>query len=208
MGIELKKKTGINLKKGTSISLEKKQKPITALSIGLNWGAIPRTGMLSKVLPRKSVDLDGSVAMFAADGKVMDVVSYRKLSSYDLAIIHSGDDLIGDSFGDDGRDNETININLKTVNKKVQTIVFFLNSYKMQDFASIPYSKIRIYDDENRIFATFNLSAEEKYAGYVSMVMGKIVKSSGRSWDFHAIGDPVSSKDLDSTVKLIKNVYV
>jgi len=208
MGIELKKKTGINLKKGSSISLEKKQKPFTRLSIGLNWGAIPRTGFLSSIMPDKNVDLDGSVAMFSASGKVIDVVCYRKLRSNDLAIKHSGDDLTGDTRGDDGMDNETINITLSRVDKKVQTIVFFLNSYKMQDFASIPYSKIRIYDENNAIFATFNLSAEEKYANHVSMVMGKIVRNSHKSWTFDAIGEAVSSKDLESTVKLIKNVYV
>ena len=94
MGIELNKKTGINLKKGSTISLIKEDKPFQTLSIGLNWGAIPRTGLLSKIIPGKGVDLDGSVVTLNERGRLVDIISYRKLVSKDRSIVHSGDCLL------------------------------------------------------------------------------------------------------------------
>lgn len=210
--ITLDKKTGINLKKGTSIRLEKNGIPLNNVCIGLNWGAIDRSPkILNHFLGSKTVDLDGSVGLFS-NGKCVDTVYYRKLISSDGSIKHSGDDLTGDMNGDDGLDNEVIVSRLSKVSRNVDQIVFFLNSYKKQDFAEIPYSKIRIYEGTpshvKEVLATFNLSSDDKYAGYISMVMAKIVKQADNSWKFHAIGEPVKSTSVRDTIKVIKERFL
>jgi tellurium resistance protein TerZ len=211
MSISLDKKTGINLKKGSSISLEKGGKKLEQVCIGLNWGAIEKKQFFGFFKERESVDLDGSVTMFDKKGNMIDTVYYRKLESNDMAIKHSGDDRIGDSGGDDDLDNEVIQINLNLVSPEVEQIVFYLNSYKGQSFSTIPYSKIRIFEGNRRnvveVFATFNLSSEDSFAGKVSMVMGKLVRKA-QTWEFKAIGEAITGKGINDTIAVIQKSYL
>jgi tellurium resistance protein TerZ len=210
--ISLDKNTGINLKKGTSISLEKEGVKLKHICIGLNWGAINKKGILRTITRRNiiPVDLDGAVSLFA--GKtIAETVYYRNLNSENGSVRHSGDDLTGDLEGDDGIDNEVITINLEKIQDYITSIYIYLNSYKGQDFGAIPYSKLRIFEGTpgsvNEVLATFNLSVEKKFNGYVSMVMGKLVKTSS-NWKFIAIGDPISPKDIEEIVGEIRAQYV
>ncbi|MCU0425320.1 MAG: TerD family protein [Candidatus Kapabacteria bacterium] len=219
MAIELNKKTGINLKKGSTISLEKDGKRLEHVCVGLNWGVIERTEKHSFLGFIKwedkqtwSVDLDGSVSTFAADKTYLDTVYYRKLHSDDGAIAHSGDDLTGDRNGDDGRDNEIIEIDLRRVDSRVQTIVLYLNSFKGQDFAAIPYAKIRVFEGSKHrvddVLATFNLASEAQFRGFVSMVMGKIVRKPNGNWEFVAIGEPAPVSGIEETIRFIGERYL
>ncbi|EAY29483.1 TerD family protein [Microscilla marina] len=211
MGISLNKKTGINLKKGSSISLEKQGKLLEEVCIGLNWGAIQKKALFGLVKTAHSVDLDGSVSMFDKDKNELDTVYYSKLQSKDGAINHSGDDVRGDAGGDDGIDNEIIEINLGKVTPEVEQIVFYLNSYNGQDFANIPYSKIRIFEGSRHkvddVFATFNLSADASFAGNVSMILGKLIRTRN-NWKFEAIGDAIPTKKIQDTIPYIKENYL
>jgi tellurium resistance protein TerZ len=211
MSISLDKKTGINLKKGSSISLEKEGKKLEQVCIGLNWGAIEKKQFFGFFKDKEAVDLDGSVSMFDRNGKMLDTVYYKKLQSFDYSIKHSGDDRQGDSGGDDDQDNEVIQINLTAVNPEVEQIVFYLNSFKEQSFSTIPYSKIRIFEGNRKnvveVFATFNLSAEESFAGKVSMIMGKLVRKA-HNWEFKAIGEAIAAKGINETIKVIQDSYL
>ncbi|MEM6297950.1 MAG: TerD family protein [Bacteroidota bacterium] len=211
MSIQLDKKTGINLKKGSKISLEKEGIPLQKVCIGLNWGRIRRKGLLS-VFGGTSVDLDGSVCLFDGKNNLLDTIYYRQLRSRDKAVIHSGDDLDGDLYGDDGKDNEVIQINLKKLNSEVKNLFFILNSFKKQDFATIPYAKIRIYEGTpqkvKHVLATFNVSADPKYSGYVSMVMAQLTRKPDKRWEFVSIGDPVPERNLAKTIQAIEKRYV
>ena len=199
--IALDKKTGINLKKGASIKLEKDGMRLKQICIGLNWGAIHKKGFFRSLTGSNtvSVDLDGAVSLFAGN-QLMETVYYRKLVSYNGAIYHSGDDLTGDLNGDDGLDNEVITIELPYVEPHIDSIYIYLNSYKGQGFGDIPYSKVRIYEGRpdyvNEVLATFNLSVEEKFKGYVSMMMGKLTRDNGSNWQFTAIGEPLSPRKI------------
>ena len=210
MNIDLRKKTGINLKKGSTISLEKKGVPLSSVCFGLNWGAIQRTGVSKFLFGNTTVDLDGSVTQMSG-GKHVDTVSFMKLSSTDGSIRHSGDDRTGDVDGDDGLDNEVIRINLSKVNPKVDTIWIYLNSYKHQNFAEIPFSKIRVYEGIpskiKDVLATFDLSSKPEFASYVSMIMGKLVRNGG-TWTFEALGEPIPAKNIQETVQFIKDKLV
>lgn len=209
--MDLTKKTGINLTKGSKISLEKNGTNLTEITIGLNWGAIKTPGFLGIFSSTESVDLDGTIAMFDAQGQWIDTVYYKKLVSSDKAVRHSGDDRSGDTGNPDEFDNETIYIELNKVNPKVDSIFIFLNSYKKQDFDTIPYSKIKIYEGNpntvKSIFATFNLSKEEDFKGKISMIMGKVERQN-TGWQFKTIGDALDAKNIDQTIDTILEKYL
>ena len=206
MALNLSKSTGINLTKGSSISLIKEGKKLDEVTIGLNWGAIKKTGLFSVFSSGpEMVDLDGSVAVF--EGKVLlDIIYYSKLLSKDGAVKHSGDDRAGDTGPEDDVDNETIHINLNRVNSRATSIFIFLNSYKKQDFQTIPYTKIRIYEGNPRfiksVFATFNLTSDPAFHGKVSMIMGKLSKDN-EEWKFDTIGEPIRATNIDETIEEI-----
>ncbi|NLR91196.1 TerD family protein [Flammeovirga agarivorans] len=206
MSVTLTKKTGISLKKGSSISLIKDEgNAIDYLRVGVNWGAIEKKtlfGLLNTNLP---VDLDASVTAFDHNMKEVYTVYYNKLRSTDGAIIHSGDDLDGDIGGDDGYDNETIQLELDRINKNVSQVFLYLNSYQKQDFADIPFSQVRIYSREDQI-AHFDLSSTKEYAGRVSMLMGRLYKI-GQNWKFEAIGQPIAALDINETIQHIQRNY-
>jgi len=211
MGISLNKKTGINLKKGSSISLEKQGKILEEVCFGLNWGAIQKKTLLGLLSGPKAVDLDGGVMMFNSANQKVDTVYFDKLISNDRAIVHSGDDLEGDAGPDDGKDNEVIEINLHQVSPDIEQIVFYLHSFKGQDFASIPYSKIRIFEgNKNRVedvLATFNLSADDAFAKKVTMLLGKLVRTK-QNWKFMAIGEPLETHSLQKAISIIQEKYL
>jgi tellurium resistance protein TerZ len=213
MGIQLNKKTGINLKKGSTISLEKEGKKLENVCVGVNWGAMQPKGFFSKIFnSAESVDLDASAAMFKEDGQLFDCVYYNNLRSKEGSIRHSGDDLTGDYGPDDDIDNEVLTLKLNAVDSRVNQIVFFINSYKSQDFADIPYSKIRIFEGlpkkPESVFATFNLSAEDAFAGKIAMLMGKMTRQSNNDWKFSAIGEPLEVKGIDQTIKQIQKRFL
>jgi tellurium resistance protein TerZ len=211
MSIELNKKTGINLSKGSSISLVKEERKLDEICIGINWGAIQKKFLISFFNETETVDLDGSVSMFDANGVMIDTVYYRKLLSKDQAIKHSGDDRKGDMDNADDFDNEVIQVNLRQVNPEIKQIFFYINSFKGQDFATIPYSKIRIFEGNPRevvsVFATFNLSAEKTFANKVSMIMGKLVRENN-GWKFVTIGEAIGARNIDETIKTIQEKYL
>jgi len=203
------KKTGINLSKGSKISLVKENRKLEQVCIGIDWGAIKKK-TLGIFKTETAVDLDASVVMFDENKRKVDVVFFNRLISTDGSVRHSGDDRSGDSEADN-LDNEIIFVNLAKVHPKIQTIVFFLNSYKNQDFQTIPYSKIRIFEGNKRevisVFATFNLSAEDSFTGKTAMVMGKLVRKND-DWDFQTIGEPSATSDLNHTIEDIRANYL
>ena len=200
----------ISLQKGQRISLEKDGGgALERLCLGANWGAIEKKGLFGK--KKVAVDLDASVALYDANKQLIDLVYFGQLAAKKGGIKHSGDDTEGDMDGDDGLDNEVITIDLSAVDSNAEQIVFILNSYKGQDFKEIPFASIRIYEGTpsrvDNIFATYDISNDEKFSGAVSMVMGKLYKNNG-SWKFSAIGDTTTDKKLEKIVTTIQQKYL
>lgn len=222
----------INLKKGQNIDLTKKSSSgstsnLTQFCVGVNWGVIEGSyeieetkggflgfgGTKAKVTKhfKTPVDLDASCAIIDSNGNLIDVISFKQLVSKDGAVVHSGDDREGDLDGDDGLDNEIISVNLSKLSSSANKIVFFLNSYKKQDFATVPFASIRLYEGTpekvTSIFATYDISADPSFKGFVSMIMGSLNIVNGE-WKFNAIGDPVPAKDLQETIEIIIKKYI
>ena len=199
------------LEKGQRINLEKSNgSKLTNICVGVNWGAIVKTGWFG-IKSTEAVDLDASCAEFDASGNVIDQVWFRHLNSNDGAIKHSGDDLTGDTDGDDGLDNEVITVDLTKLNPKVEKIAFVLNSFRGQDFKTIPFASIRIYEGTptsvKEVFATYDVANDAAFAGSVSMVMGVFYKSNGE-WKFNPIGEPTKDRTFEQTLETVKQRYL
>jgi tellurium resistance protein TerZ len=192
----------INLEKGQRISLEKEGGgTLDYIEIGVNWGAIEKKGFFGgKKLV--AVDLDASVGMFDGQGGLVDQVWFRQLKSKCGSILHSGDDRVGDTGGDDGEDNEVIQINLNKVPSNVTTLALILNSFSMQNFSEIPFAGIRIHNGKagtSSVFATFDVANDPTFSGKVSMIMGSVYRHDN-SWKFRSIGAAITEKDLQASL--------
>lgn len=217
----------INLTKGQKIDLRKSSgESLTNFCVGVNWGAIETKGFLGLSKNVVEVDLDLSCVLIDDQNKLHDHLysplyklevlqqfglSKGKLLSVDGALKHTGDDLAGDTGGDDGLDNEIITVDLSKVDAKVNQIFFFLNNAGKEDFSQIPYAKIRMYEGTptNVVseFASYNVSADSQYVNRRSIIMGKLYRHNGE-WKFSAIGDPTTDTFLGQTIQKIVQSYV
>ncbi len=201
----------INLQKGQRIDLAKKSgETLSQFCVGVNWGAITKKNWLG-MTSMEAVDLDASCAQFDANGNCLDVVYFGNLKSADGAIKHSGDDLTGDTDGDDGLDNEIITVNLKNINPRTEKIAFVLNSFRGHDFKTIPFASIRIYEGTptmvKEVYATYDIANDSSFAGSVSMVMGVFYKRNGE-WKFNAIGESTNDRQLEGTLRTVTQKYL
>ncbi len=199
----------INLVKGQKIDLRKNDgSKLTSFCVGANWGAIEKKGFFGNK-KMEAVDLDLSVGTFDSNKNLINVIYFGNL--HEKGINHSGDDLTGDTDGDDGLDNEVISINLTEVPSHVDQIVFVLNSYQGHDFAIIPFASIRLYEGTpsriNKVVATFNIASDPQFAGYVSMILGKLYRRNGE-WKFSAIGQPTRDRKLQQTLETVQNRFL
>lgn len=217
----------IDLSKGQKISLVKTNgSTLMNFCVGLNWGSIQTSGgflgLGKKVI---DVDLDLSCILINEKKEMLDYIYspfYRvemlkrfglekgKLETVDKALKHSGDDLSGDTGGDDGLDNEIITVDLARVNKDVKQIFFFLNNVGKEDFSQIPFAKLRMYEGTptkvNETFASYNVSSEEKFKNRKALIMGKLEKVADK-WNFVAIGEPTEDSFIGETIQRILKSY-
>lgn len=199
----------ISLAKGQKINLKKSNgSDLNSFCIGANWGAIDKKGLFGG-MKKVAVDLDLSVGIFDNNKNLVDTVYFGKLQS--AGISHSGDDTTGDMDGDDGLDNEVIQINLNQIPANIDNVVFVLNSFQGQDFATVPFASIRLYEGTpsrvNEIVATYNIASDAKFAGYVSMILGKLYRRNGE-WKFSAIGEPTKDAKLTQTLQTVASTYL
>lgn len=198
----------INLAKGQKINLKKDNgSDLNSFCVGANWGAIEEKGFFGT--KKVSVDLDLSAGIFDSNKNLSQVVYFGNLKS--AGVSHSGDDTTGDVDGDDGLDNEVIQINISQIPADIDNIVFVLNSYRGQDFATIPFASIRLYEGTpsrvNEVVATYNIASDAKFSGFVSMILGKLYRRNGE-WKFSAIGEPTKDTKLEQTLQSVQRLYL
>ena len=212
----------INLVKGQRINLEKGGgTKLTNFCVGCNWGAVTKKAFFGLTTKVVDVDLDLSCLMFSSDGKEVDYIYsplYRglngKVDSIDRALHHSGDDLTGDTDGDDGLDNEIITVDLNKVSSNISSIVLFLNIYNNNeyqgDFSGIPYASIRMYEGTptkvKEVFAQYDVATKTESMGKRALVMGKLYRKGG-DWKFAAIGDAFEDKNIVKTLARVRKDY-
>lgn len=199
----------INLSKGQRISLAKEDgSTLDYIEIGVNWGAIQKKKLFGGT-KNVAVDLDASIGMLDASGTVTDIIYFGQLTSKCGSIKHSGDDRVGDTGGDDGQDNEVIQIDLKKVPGNVTQLAVVLNSFSQQNFGEIPFASARIHNGkagQGDVFATFDVANDATFSGRVSMILGSVYRHGGE-WKFRSIGTAIEARDLKSTLATFSKDY-
>lgn len=176
----------VNLDKGGKISLAKAaeqagiQGALTKLRVGLGWDTNKYDG-------GHDFDLDVSAFLTGASGKVekeQNFIFYNNLKT--AGVEHTGDNLTGDSEGDD----EVILINLPEVEADVQKISFSVTIHKaverQQNFGMVSNSYIRVVDDVSNI-ELLRYDLGEDYSIETALVVGELYRHNGE-WKFNAIG--------------------
>jgi tellurium resistance protein TerD len=178
----------VSLTKGGNISLTKEAgaSGLTNVTVGLGWDARTTTG--------EAFDLDASAILCNDAGKARgddDFVFYGHLSSGDGTVVHQGDELTGETAGDD----EKIKVNLAGVGADVDKIVFSASIYEAdkrgQSFGQVRKAYIRIVNDaDSSELARYDLS--EDASTEAAMVFGELYRA-GAEWKFRAVGQGYQS---------------
>ena len=171
----------VTLQKGGNVSLTKEAPGIQKLKIGLGWD--PR------VTDGTDFDLDASVFMIGADGKVVSdkhFIFYGNLNSPDGSVEHTGDNLTGDGEGDD----EIVNVDLRSVPADVKKLVFAVAIYEAdprgQNFGQVANAFMRVVNqDGDKEIARYDLS--EDYSVETALIFGEVYRHND-DWKFKAIG--------------------
>lgn len=186
----------ISLQKGQKIDLSKKDgSQLTNLVVGLGWQEAKQSGGLMGLFKQKvDVDIDASVIMLGADGKLPskeEVIFFNHKDHATGCVHHCGDNLVGGKMGG-MEDSEQVVVDLSRVPANIDRIVFVVNIYdcvaRKQHFGMVENAYIRIVDQGSKdTIASYNLT--EDYAGKTSMVVGEIHRQDG-TWKFTAVGQP------------------
>nr|WP_241844529.1 TerD family protein [Kitasatospora sp. CB01950] len=177
----------VNLVKGGSVSLEKAGKPyLASVRMGLGWEPANRG---------RGIDLDASVIAFDAKREKVDTAWFMKLSVFNGAIAHSGDNLTGKGGGDD----ESITVHLEGLPAEVCGLVFVVNSFSGQKFTDVKNAYCRLVDAATgEELVRFDLTQAEPRTG---VAMCKLVRQFSGEWVMTALGEYVDAKTARSMVK-------
>jgi tellurium resistance protein TerZ len=215
--MNLNKSPKFNLSKGDKINLTKDNGVIlNNICMGANWSAIDKVTKSffgGSKIEKISVDLDASCTIFDKDGNEVETISFsnQKSKTSKGFISHSGDDLTGDMDGDDGLDNEVIEVNLSKAPENSASVWFYLNSFSGQDFGEIPNVSLRIYEgtpsrvDDN--FAQMILQNDATFSGKRSVVLGKLYVHKGK-WKFESVGTATNDLTISEIIDTIKNTML
>lgn len=171
----------VSLSKGGNVSLEKAAPSMTKMIVGLGWDARSTNGV--------DFDLDASVFLLGADGKVIDdksFIFYNNLKSVCGSVEHTGDNLTGDGDGDD----ESIKINLSIIPTTVHKIAISVTIHdaenRGQNFGQVSNAFVRVVDEANgQEVIRYDLS--EDYSIETAMNFSEIYRHNNE-WKFKAIG--------------------
>jgi tellurium resistance protein TerD len=171
----------INLKKNQSINISEEVAGLNHIFVGLGWDIIDGDG----------IDCDVSVFMLNERHKIPTeghFVFFNNLTSSCGSVQHQGDNLTGEGEGDD----ESIFINLKEVDSRVDQLIFVVTIHeaeeKGQHFGLLENAFIRVYNqDDNNEICYYSL--EDDFNGYDSVQIGRLYRD-GTNWAFEALAMP------------------
>ena len=170
----------IELTKGERFNLSKETPDFSKIAIALGW-QVSQTA--------QNCDIDASVFMLAADGRIPDekyFVFYNNLTSPDGAVRHSGDSRNGQIDGDD----ETVYLDLSKINSAIQEIVFVVTIHEGQEnnqsFSQVTNAFIRLYNRETLSeLVRYNLN--QIFSQETALEFGRLYKKNGE-WRFQVVG--------------------
>ena len=170
----------IELTKGERFNLSKETPDFSKIAIALGW-QVSQTA--------QNCDIDASVFMLAADGRIPDekyFVFYNNLTSPDGSVRHSGDSATGQIEGDD----ETVYLDLSKINSAIQEIVFVVTIHegqeKNQTFSQVTNAFIRLYNRET-VSELVRYNLNQIFSQETALEFGRLYKKNGE-WRFQVVG--------------------
>jgi tellurium resistance protein TerZ len=161
-------------------------------------------GLAWDVTNGKVIDLDASAVMFDANLALLDIVSYRQLTSKDGSIRHSGDEREGDEAGDD----EVINISLPTVSPKTKYIGIVINSFSGHELDDVASASCHLFDPKTRAdIATYTLTNSKELDKHTALIMGCLYRGdSPAEWFLRIISCPTQGRTADKNVDKLREI--
>ncbi|MFJ4187493.1 TerD family protein [Kitasatospora sp. NPDC089509] len=177
----------VNLVKGSSVSLVKNGRPfLSSVRMALGWESAARG---------RDIDLDASCLAFDARHKRLETAWFMKLTIFNGAISHSGDNLVGG----DGGDDEAITVHLDGLPAEVHALVFVVNSFSGQNFTELRNAYCRLVDVRTEEeLVRFDLTHSEPRTG---VVMCKLVRRPSGEWEMTALGEFVDGKTARAMIE-------
>lgn len=187
----------VDLAKGQQIRLTKTSgDTLTLIRMGLGWKSAVRKGFLARLTAR-DVDLDASAVLFCGD-KPTDVVYFRRLTSDDGSVRHSGDNLTGGTG--QGEENEWILVSLERVPTHIDQIVFVATSFSGQTFDEVDSAFCRLVDETTgEELARYTLSGGGRHT---AQIMAKVQRT-GSGWTMTAIGSRAGGRTFQDLMPAI-----
>ncbi|WP_442591219.1 TerD family protein [Pedobacter sp. AW31-3R] len=184
----------IPLEKRKPISITKEQPGLNRIVAGLGWDPATVNG--------HSVDLDLSLFMLGADGKLVAdeyFIFYNNPASPDGSANYAGDSRGGEGDGDD----EVVNIDLSRIDPKVEFLYFAVTIDQCEErghhFGHVQHSYINIRNAaDNSVLCQYKL--QEHFTIEDSLIIAAISRNGG-AWDVEALGQAFSG-GLNTLVEL------
>jgi tellurium resistance protein TerD len=172
----------ITLKKGQKVDLTKSNPGLSKILVGLGWD-------VNKYDGGSDFDLDASVFMLGADGKVPsenEFIFYNSPKHVSGSVEYMGDNRTGEGEGDD----EQVKVNLSLVPANIEKIAFTVTIYdyeaRKQNFGQVSNAFIRIVDEtNNQELIRYDLS--EDFSIETALVIAELYRNNGE-WKVQAIG--------------------
>ncbi|GGU80671.1 TerD family protein [Kitasatospora aureofaciens] len=177
----------VSLVKGSSVSLVKNGRPfLSSVRMALGWESAARG---------RDIDLDASCLAFDARHQRLETAWFMKLTVFNGAIAHSGDNLVGG----DGGDDEAITVHLEGLPAEVHALVFVVNSFSGQKFTELRNAYCRLVDVRTEEeLVRFDLTQSEPRTG---VVMCKLVRRPSGEWEMTALGEFVDGKTARAMIE-------
>lgn len=176
----------INLQKGQRIDLTKSNPGLTSVIVGLGWDTNLYKG-------GHDFDLDASAFLQHENGRAKDekdFVFYNNLSTYDGAVVHTGDNRTGDGDGDD----EQIIINFEKIPTYINRIGITVTIHEAekysQNFGQVSAAYVRVQDaSNNQELLHYDLG--EEFSIETAVVFCEFYRQE-QEWKFQAVGSGFS----------------
>jgi len=171
----------IQLQKKQPVSLAKEMPGLQGFVAGLGWDPAVVNGF--------TVDLDLSLFMLGANGKMIAdefLVFYNNMESPDGSTTYPGDSRDGEGEGDD----EIIKVNLSKIDARVEFLYFTVtidqSEERQHHFGHVKNSYINIRNAaDNSILCQYEL--DESFTNEDSLVFAAVSRNNG-DWDVEALG--------------------
>ena len=146
-----------------------------------------------------SYDLDASVTGFDINNEVIEHIYFSKLQGLDGSVIHMGDNLTGEGWGDD----EVIHIFLNKVPEKVHYLTVAINSYKGNSLIKAKKAFIRLFTKKEKI-GKYLLNKAKDCVGLLLGVFQRDTKLN--IWYFRVMADPIEGSVIDTSTQSLQKL--